>query len=133
MITEKTSLQETLQIGKERYKQVKVSIAPAIASAFKQACDSSEISMAATLSQFMADFSNISLAKKPLPDYSTRRQRRKAIGAMVKQLEMIRDCEEEHRDRIPENLQESMVYDRADELVSTLDEAIELLVSCMVP
>jgi len=133
MIKENMVLQAFNQMGDGSYKQVKVSINSNIASAFKQACAASKTSMAATLSQFMAEFSNTTVTRKPLPDYSTRRQRRKAIQDIIKQLELIKDCEEQYRDRIPENLRESMVYDRADELIFVLDDAIDLLVAWMVP
>jgi len=123
----KAALQHNRQAASGDKKQLKVSVDPAIAAAFKNACAASNISMAAAISQFMADFSNMAAERKPSPDYSTRRRRRAAIQIFAKQLEQIKDCEEEYRDRIPENLQGSMVYDRAEELVSLLDEAIDLL------
>ena len=83
--------------------------------------------MAAILSGFMADFSKTTAARKDTPDYSTRKRRCAAIQTIVKQLEKIRDWEERYRDLIPENLQGSIVYDRADELVSLLDEVIDLM------
>ena len=108
-------------------KQVKVSVAPDVATAFKSACAASSVSMAAKLSQFMADYSKITQSRKTSQDFSTRRQRRNAIKKMIKQLEQIRSSEEEFCDRIPDNLQSSIVFDRADELIALLDEVIELL------
>ena len=64
---------------------------------------------------------------KPTPDYTTKRQRRVAIKSILQQMELIRAAEERCRDNIPENLQGSVVFDTADECVSLLDEAIELL------
>ena len=113
--------------GAGRYKQVKISVAPSVASAFKNACAASSVSMASVLSRFMADFSNLAAAGATLPDYTTRKQRRAAIHTIVEQLEKIKTCEENYRDKIPENLQSSVVYDRADVLVSSLDEAIDVL------
>jgi hypothetical protein len=117
-----------MSVENRQYKQVKVSVDSAIASAFKEACGLINTSMAAELSKFMADFSKTTAAKKKPTDYSTRRQRRTAIQAIIKQLEQIRDGEERYRDNIPENLQGSIVYDKAEELVSLLDEAIDLMV-----
>ena len=111
----------------KQYKQLKVSVDPVIALNFKDACIKSNVSMAAKLSELMSDFSDISIACKPQPDYSTRRKRRAAIKAIIKQLEQIRDFEQQYQDRIPENLQGSMVYEKSDEFMSMLDEAIEIM------
>jgi len=127
MIEDQTALHSELPVGCGRYKQIKVSVDPVIASAFKDSCAAANVSMAAILSQFMADFSKTATSRKPLPDFSTRRRRRMAIQAIVKQLEQIKDCEEQYQSRIPENLQGSMVYERADEFISTLDDAIDLM------
>lgn len=111
-----------------KYTQVKVSVDPSIASAFKGACAASNVSMASVLTQFMAGYANSTMAKKkPQPDYSTKRQRRAAIQKISLQLEQIRSCEEDYRDRIPENLQGSAAYESAEEFVSFLDEAIDAL------
>lgn len=107
------------------YTQVKISVAPEVASAFKAACAASNVSIAGQLSQLMADYSGTAAKRKP--EYATKRQRRTAIKAIRQQMERIRDAEERCRDAIPENLQGSAVYDKADECVSLLDEAIELI------
>jgi hypothetical protein len=112
----------------KKYTQVKVSVESAVATAFKNACTFSNISMASLLSQFMADYASTTLSKrKTLPDYSTRRKRRSAISRVKGELGQIRDCETDYRNRIPENLQSSSVYDRAEEFISYLDDAIEAL------
>jgi hypothetical protein len=110
-----------------RYKQVKVTVDPAIAFHFKKACGSLGVSMASVLSQFMVDYSKMPIYPNPSPDYSTRKQRRAAIHTIARQLGEVKDWEERYRDNIPENLQGSMVYERADELVSLLDEVTDLL------
>lgn len=110
-----------------KYKQLKISAAPTIVIAFKSACAAKNVSMASVLSNFMTDFSNIVIERNMATDYSTRKRRRTAIQVIIRQLEQVKASEEEYRDRIPENLQNSIVYDRADELVSTLDEVIDIL------
>jgi hypothetical protein len=107
--------------------QVKVSVPTDVASTFKAACAASNVSMAGKLAQFMADYADVAMKRKALPDYSTKRRRRIAIQTIVKQLEQIRDSEAGYRDRIPENLQGSATYDSADEAVSMFDEAIDSL------
>ena len=117
-----------------KYTQVKVSTDPQTASAFKKACTTANVSMAAELTRFMAEYSKGLVKRKAAPDYSTRRRRRTAINTIIKQLEEIKACEETSMGNIPENLQSSSVYDIAEEAVSSLDEAIDILSSFwMVP
>jgi hypothetical protein len=111
------------------YVQVKISAEPELAAAFKAACTASGVSMASALTQFMAKYSNAAAKHKSKPDYSTRRQRRAAVRYFAQQMELVRDAEEQCRDNTPENLQGSAVYEVADEYVSQLDEAVELLSS----
>ena len=90
----------------------------------------SKVSMASVLTVHMADYSDTILSKrKPEPDYSTRRRRKAAVNKIVGQLEQIRDYEQEYCDRIPDNLQGSIVFERAEEFVSLLETAIDALVS----
>jgi len=117
--------------GREKgysFKQVKISVDPGIASAFKDACAAAGTSMASALSQFMADYANTVMEKRmPSVKYATKRQRRAAVKKYARQLGQIRDCEEEYLSRIPENLQGSTRYDSAEEFISYLDEAIDAL------
>jgi hypothetical protein len=107
--------------------QVKVSVDPQTASAFKKACMDSNVSMAAELSRFMAGYAGSPVKQKAAPDYSTGRQRRQAIKAIINRLSCIKVCEEKVRDNMPENLQGSTVHDAAEEAVSSLEEAIDVL------
>ena len=110
--------------------QVKVSVKPEVASAFKAACKANDTSMAAVLSDYMTRYSKTSVPGSGYsPSLSTRRQRRAAIQAIVHQLGRIRDNEELYRDNIPTNLQGGNAFDTADQCISQLDEAIDLLAS----
>jgi len=113
----------------KNYTVIKVSAEPGVAAAFKAACTATGVSMNGKLTQFMSEYGGTAAKPDPKPDYSTRRRRRTAVKRLTEQTEQIRDAEEQCRDNIPENLQRSSVYDRADECVSILDEAIELLKS----
>ena len=113
-------------------KQLKISVDEVLIASFKDACAQSGLSMAAVLSGLMKGFidgkKRIAVASgSRAPNYTTRRQRRAAISSIVLQLEQIKEHEESYRDNIPENLRESVVYERADELVSLLDEVLDLL------
>jgi RPA family protein len=112
----------------ESYRQIKISTTPDIAAAFKEICAIKKISMASVLSQFMADYSKTAIITgKTSSDYGTKRLRRASVKTIVQQLERIKTAEEQHRDNIPENLQNSVVYENAEQSVSWLEESIEIL------
>jgi len=127
----KTSNTAKQQWNDAHYIQIKVSVNPEIATAFKTSCIDNGVSMASILSQFMSEYSNLSqtiLTKKIVHDFtSTRGKRRQSIKTLIQKLELIRDAEEQYLDNIPENLKSSMRFDAADESVSILNEVIELL------
>jgi len=110
-----------------KYTQVKVSVDPGAAAAFKAACAASNVSMAAELSRFMTDYANGSVKRKPAPDYSTRRRRRTIVRAMIKEMEQMREYEESVRDNCPENLQGASSYETTEEAIDSLDNAIDAL------
>ena len=112
-----------------KYTQVKVSVDSEIAEAFKASCLASGISMANVLSRYMTKHSGISLKNKPSAGFSSKRQRRAEIVKIIKNLENIKDCEENYKDRIPENLHSSEAFESAEQWVSVLDEVIEILES----
>ena len=112
----------------KHYSQIKVSVKPEIAAAFKAACEAAGVSMATALSGFMESY-----AALPVKKYftqiqtTTRRNRRNALKSLLGCLELIRDAEVSYRDSIPENLGGSIVYETADECVALLSEAIDAL------
>jgi predicted chitinase len=113
----------------QQYKQVKVSVPAHIAYAFKDTCAAHSLSMAAFITKLMAEASGINRPNlKEDPDYSTRRRRRAAVVSIVKQLEEIKAYEEKYRDNIPENLQNSAVYESAEQYIEMLDEVIDILI-----
>ncbi len=109
--------------------QVKVSVDSGIAASFKKACLAADTSMARVLSLYMASYADLSLVSKKAPDLSTRRKRRSEVQNIIHRLLRVREEEIRYRDNIPENLQGSMTYDRAELFVSLLDEAMDLLSS----
>ena len=111
----------------ENYVQVKISVKPHLAESFKFACKANNVSIAGVLSQFMNEYINEPVSKETpvVLDYSTRRKRKAAAQKCFKILEQLRDVEETSRDNIPENLQGSVNYERADATLQALDEALE--------
>lgn len=110
------------------YTQVKVSVKPELAAAFKAACAAAGASMASTLSGFMANYSqHPAKHDPPLDPYATRRQRRRILDAIISQMDSLAIAEECYRDKIPENLRGSVRYEDADRCVDAANEAIERL------
>jgi len=112
----------------DHYTQVKVSVPPELAAAFKAKCAVAGVSMASEISRFMLEYINKrSLSKSPINPFETRPQRRKAFNVIIEQLRAIVDAEQAYLDNIPENLQNSRFYDAAETSISALDEALDIL------
>ena len=111
------------------YTQVKISVDPEIATAFKSACAASGISMAGELSRYMSEYGAIAKKTKPKPacDASTKRQRRKIIATVMLLMEQVRDGETHSHENVPENFQGSSSYESAEESISVIENVIELL------
>jgi len=113
----------------EHYSQIKVSVDPVIAAAFKTACERAGRSMAGVLSQFMAEYSAVRKDSSPAvaDTVSTRRKRRNSVNSLTLQMEQIRDAEVNYQSNIPDNLQGSSRFEAAEQSIAVLDEVIELL------
>jgi len=107
--------------------QVKVSVDPAIASAFKKACETSNVSMASELSLFMANYAGGAVKRKEAADYSTRRRRRAAVKDIIQRLDQMRVWEEKVRDNTPDSLQSADAYTTTEEVISAFETAIDNL------
>lgn len=113
------------------YTQVKVSVDPGIASAFKAACETAGVSMAGKVSQFMAGYGTAAVKRKPASsgDTSTRRKRRGAVAEIIARMKDIRDAEAFSHGNVPENLTGADAYETTEDIISAIEEAIELLES----
>jgi len=113
------------------YKQIKVSVDPELAAAFKRACRIADVSMAGEISKFMSEYCKTGKKRKTevKDDFSTRRKRRKSVADIISRMECIRDAESLCHDNVPENLRGSSAYEDAEESLSTMDEVIDLLES----
>jgi hypothetical protein len=107
---------------------MKVSLKPETAAAFKTACAANDVSMTSVISQFIAQYCGIATKKGGYsPDLSTKRQRRAALRSIIHLLDRIKTNEEQYQDNIPDNLQGSMVFQTAEDTISALNDAIDLL------
>ena len=108
------------------YKQINVAIKPHIADAFKTACAARGDSIAGTLAKFMTEYADIPLPSKE-PDYSIRKNRRKALQSTIEELQKIRDAEATYRDNMPINLRSSARYAYTKKCVEDYDSALSIM------
>ena len=124
----KTSNETKQNWNKTHYTQVKVSVLPQIAAAFKEKCLQDGVSMASEISRFMGGQAKANINKKPKADpYGTRQRRRKALYSLITQLEGILDAEQDYWWNIPINMQNGERYAAAEQAVSAMEEALDTL------
>jgi len=110
------------------YAQVKVSVDPDIAAAFKADCQANGKSQASVLSGFMADYSQLNPDKtEPADKLDTRKRRRAAIKMITARLENLLAAEENYRDNVPENLQGSKWHEASESSICALREVIDCM------
>lgn len=110
------------------YKQLKFSLHPEIADAFKSACAERGLSMASVISQFMCDYSDIhhTNAIKLEPDkLASRRLREKAMYAVITTITAIYNKEAESLAKIPVNFRDSDAYTETERIAEALETALE--------
>jgi hypothetical protein len=111
--------------NREHYTQIKVSVPPDVAAAFKSSCADAGTSMSGALKSFMIELAGIAKSNTgTLPLVSTRRQRRKEIQTLLKRLNRVLDAEERCMNNIPENLRGSSVYEAGENITGLLSDAI---------
>jgi esterase/lipase len=112
------------------YVQIKVSVYPEVAVAFKGACTANGVSMAGVLSQFMGSYSAAPVVKATATaadPLSNRKKRRKLVGDIARQLEMIKDAEEQAMGNTPDNLRGAPNFEITEGIVATLGEILDAL------
>ena len=111
------------------YKQINIAVRPELAAAFRAACEQAKTPMREALIAFMSQYCKAPTAMKQQKDkgYITRSSRRKATATIIAQLVRIRDAEEDYKQNIPANLQNSSRYVSAEQAIQVLDEAISIL------
>ena len=111
--------------SRARYKQVKVSVYPEIAAAFKERCMAAGVSMAGEIARFMsghnASGNTGNLSRSAL---DTRKKRRKAVKTLIPMIEAVMDAEQRYIDNVPENLSGSCFYEAAEQTAAALEEAL---------
>jgi hypothetical protein len=115
--------------NEKNYTQVKAWVPQEIAAGFKAECKAANISMASELTRFMSSGASPprGVGKgRPLA-IITRPQRRKAVEAIIQELQDILEAENGYIDHMPPGVSESARRDAADEAVEALEEALEAL------
>jgi len=114
------------------YTQVKAYVSHDIAFAFKTACEAAGVSMNSVLSQFMADYCDMPTSNKPTSEtdfLSTNKKRRKKHEELLHQYILLRNAQESANDNVHENFRNTENFEAAEERVTMMDEAIEILES----
>jgi hypothetical protein len=112
--------------NKAHYTQVKVSVPPDIAAAFKATCAMYGNSQAGVLSKFMAEYSQACFKKAESSDkLDTRKRRRAAIKDIAARLEEVLAAEERYRDNVPENLEGSKWHQASEDSISAIEDIID--------
>jgi len=80
--------------------------------------------MASVLSQYMAQYSSMTVSKDPdtAAPLSTRRKRRKILDNIIGQLEALLNAEEQAQSNIPENLVGSSNYEAYNEKLENFEQ-----------
>jgi len=124
----KTSNQAKQQWNTKNYVQIKISVAPNIATAFKAKCAASDVSITSELTRLMGGKSTSNKMQRPTVDmYLTRRLRRSGLEFLIAHIEAIRDAEQDYLNAIPTNLVTSPMHDATEQSVSALDDALDSL------
>jgi DNA polymerase III delta subunit len=123
-----TSNESKQRWNASHYSQVKVSVPQGLAESFKAKCKADNVSVASKIIQFMASEVGGGFQSKPPTDpYSTRPKRRKALQAQIEKLSAIMEAERSYMENIPENLKGSTFSEAAEQTVSAIEEALDLL------
>jgi hypothetical protein len=125
------------------YTQVKVSVNPNIAAAFKATCAENGNSQAYVLSTFMSDSSRSTEHERSSPaeevrplsssktettgSLETRKKRRAAVKEIAARLEDVLAAEERFYDNVPDNLQGAKWHEASETSISAMQEVLELL------
>ena len=116
--------------NKLHYSEIKASLKKDLVEHFKAKCKENGNSIASVLAALMTDYCGRAPqqkeCKKTLP-YSTRPKRRKAIAAIINQLNDILQNEAVYRSNMPENLQYSIRAESSDCSIEKLEEALDAI------
>jgi len=112
---------------KEETRQLKVQVPLEVFIALENMSATHSISMSALITKLIVEATGNRPKLVVESDYSTRRRRNAAITSIIKEIQRIKEYEERYRDNIPENLQNSVVYEAAEQHIEWLDEVLEVL------
>jgi hypothetical protein len=123
----KTSNEAKRHWNEAHYTQIKASVDPKLAEAFKSACGANGVSHASVLSDLMSKYAGTPRVRPAYTVGDTRRRRRKEVGAMISRLECILAAETASMENTPENLQGSERYEETERIVTALCETADML------
>jgi len=110
-------------------QQLKVHVPLEVLVALKNMSAAHSVSMSALITKLIVEATGIDRPKIAMElDYSTRRSRNAAVTSIIKEIQRIKEYEERYRDNIPENFQNSVVYEAAEQHIEWLDQVLEVLI-----
>jgi hypothetical protein len=111
------------------YTQIKISVKPELATAFKATCKSGSITVTGDLSRYMVERCSMAAnQKRPAKDQlATRGGRRKLLAQACRQIEQILEAETRYFENIPPNLRGAANYEAVEQCIADITEALELL------
>jgi hypothetical protein len=127
-MTGTTSNESKQRYNAIHYTQLKFSVPPETAISFKAKCMSSGVSMTSEIIRLINGGNSVSHLEKPETlSVDTRRKRRKVVNRTAIQIEAVMDAERQYMENMPANLQSSRMYETAEQILTTLEEALSLL------
>lgn len=110
------------------YSQVKISIKPETAAAFKSACIAADDTMAGVLSRYMLTYAGQTHdAPGPVLNVKTLKDRRKTAVMVCDIVTALLNAEEKFINNAPESLISSTRYEMAEERVSILQDVLDAI------
>jgi hypothetical protein len=110
------------------YSQLKVSLPKDEVDAFKANCKKKGVSIASEIARLIGAGGAVANAiNVPVARLDTRSRRRKALKAYIGNLSELREAEYLYMTKIPENMLSGDRYSDAENCVSVIDEAINIL------
>jgi len=112
----------------EHYGRINIRVDKDLAAKFKLKCEENNMSVAGTISKFMAAYCDVTVPGIPTKrPKDNRGKRRREIEKIIAAVEDVLEREVSYMDSIPENLQNGERYAAAEECTEHLEAALDSL------
>jgi len=112
----------------EHYAPISIRVDKRLAAGFKSKCMENGLSVAGVLTEFMEEYCETKVRRHPMKQSSDNRgKRRREIERITAAVEDVLERETVYLNNIPENLQNSVRYETAEDCAGYLEAALEYL------